>query len=434
MQPLQQISAIVFSAMLIIGVNPGTIAQPPSVQWALDPGFGNGGVVQLPGSEINTTQFVQRPDGQLVGLVRQYEVTRFGYRPIVSTAYLVNTSGSIVTARELWPFAKAVQSDNMLLLGEARYNASLVNVDPDFFARGEASFPESFHSNHYFVQGDDKILITGQQTAIISSTVDNDLQLRRLNSDGSVDEIFGAVTFSNTSPFGVAGYDPRGRIVVAGDQVPQVDRVYSITGTLLGLLTSPMDSSFGSYFTSWYTPDPSGDFVWFATPATSPPSRVGHIYRSKGNSGLDSTFGGNGIFTITLPSNLSWVYDNFVVLVKADRGVVLVGQVYDSSAHAARIFVVGINADGTPDLNFGPQGLFFVQPGINFAQINYEDIRVMPLWHRSQAVFLTSDQKIVIAGVKTSQLDSHPTIIRLAPFVVRGISYLPVVSHDSLYQ
>lgn len=408
-----------------------TNVEASSVRWGLDPTFGDGGIVRLPAGTVNSSQFLHRPDGKLVALTRQYEVAKFGYNLITSTAYLINSVGNIELTRTLALHAKGVLSDNTLLLDQARYDTNLNNVDSGFYARGEASFPNTFGSRRYFVQTDDKILVAGEATDIVSGTVSSSLQLRRLNSNGTVDIAFGTVTLSNTNPYGVIGFDPSGRIVVANNAIAAgVDNVYSVTGSLLGSVLSSLDGP--SFYTSWYTPDPTGSFVWFATQATTPPSRIGHIYRSNGNNGLDQSFGSGGAVTVTLPISLGWANDNFAVLVKSNGAIVLVGKATGSTANLSnKIIVVGINVDGSPDTSFGPQGYFFVEPALNTAQIDYDDIRVRPIWRRAQSIFLTDDGKIVIAGIaeKTpfESFEGPPTVIRLAPFTVRSSVYLPTI-------
>ena len=419
-----------FSASPAMAHAPAHVARA-SVQWGLDPTFGTGGVVHLP--KIGTNQSVLRPDGKLVALVQEYMVSQYGQVPISNQAYLVGLTGTLEITRvlpiDVW--AKGVQSDNKLIIGDGRYDANLNNVDPTFAARGEASFPAEFSEHRYFVQSDDKVLVTGTGPLSLSPLPYGpplySLQLRRLNSDGTVDTSFGSITLSNTNAFAQIGFDPHGRMVLGGDSISTPNgtgHVYSITGTVLGALPSPLEqlSSPNSYPTSWYTPDPAGGFVWFAVSPTL--GRVGHIYRSRGNDGLDSSFGSSGYVTVTLPANQSWPYGNDAVLVKPDNSVVLVGQVaecVDNLHCTTKIVLVGLEADGSPDTQFGSQGYMGIKPGVYFAQTDY-DLGNPRRGQAEQAVFLTADNKILIVG--------NSTIIRLAPFTVRGRVYLPALSRN----
>ena len=418
--------SVILASLLVARAAPSQTVHTPrsTVRWGFDPTFGNGGILNLPEQSSYSNQYVLRPDGKLIALVQHYRFSKNGFSPTTNTTYLISQSGGIEITRTLpdETVAIGVQSDNKLLAGGIRYGIDL-NADSTFTSQGWLDLPNGFANQRNFILQDDKILVAGE---IFSGTSSTPLQLRRLNSNGTSDPSFAVATFTNTTSLAISGFDPTGRFVSNGFNPS--GSVYSISGVFLGTVNSSLESPNG-YLASLYVPHSLGGFVWLATNISSltPNPRVGHIYRSAGDEGLDNQFGIRGVVTLTLPMSFTWRCCNFAVATQPDGKITLVSNVLVGSVFSNQrieLLIARINADGSPDTDFGSEGYFFVNSGILFEQEDFQYPTHSP-WKTASAVFVTTDGKIIVAGHGDY---SEPTIIRLAPFTVQSTVYLPVLS------
>ncbi len=375
----------------------------PNVFWARDPVFGKNGVVELPKTgNLLTFQGFVRPDGKLLARTQFYTVEKFGPIPTANLYYLLGTNGNIEGTQTFAPGESIVglQSTGKVITARDiganrtlhRYNASLL-PDLDFAP------PTMMSGGRVFIQSDDKILMARDDS---SSSIPS-ISLTRLTSDGHPDTDFMTKTITNAVTLQIAGFDPAGRLVILADDCKT--NVFATSGSYLGTIKSTCAD--GRDF--W--PYPNGSFIWLSHKFD--PSSSLQLFRSSGNQGLDPNFGVNGHVTLTLSNGL--YFGNGTLIAQPDEKITLAVGLYTVNPYTYPYTLIArFHADGSPDLEFGAKGYLFIPWALYFPE---------------PALFVTQDQKLVIAGYQygASDLDGIGTFTRLAPFTLRSRIYLPTV-------
>lgn len=133
----------------------------------------------------------------------------------------------------------------------------------------------------------------------------------------------------------------------------------------------------------------------------------------------DAAFGTNGVFTY----HLNYETGAYECIVKSDGKILVVGYTTDNGGNGMAMLLVQLNADGTPDTNFGNNG------------VSYFDIG--PREDMAYGIALQSDNKIVVCGTSvdttTINYDIVPVVVRFTAtgqpdnsFGTNAIARIPV--------
>jgi uncharacterized delta-60 repeat protein len=330
---------------------------------ALDPTFGNGGIVTtaLKSGNAGGSVFIQ-PDHKII--VASVDSS------FVMARYLENGSpdttfgrGGIVTASITGnEEAAALQSDGKILMVGyiiqnktqqmvlLRYNAN-GTLDTTFGNKGmvTTNFASGSLAHAVAIQSDGKIVLGGMSN--------NDFALARFNPNGTVDTSFGTNGQVTASLNGGSGWlssialQSDGKIVAVG-------------------YWQPVGQSLPEFAIARFT-------------------SVG---------ALDPTFGGTG-FVLDNPGSLPAVLR--AVVVQSDGKIVVTGQVPSSvPGGAGDLGVLRYNSDGTPDTTFGVNGLAAIDVPNNDSD--------------PYALALQSDGKILVGGTTVPWSQSPPGAFALA--------------------
>ncbi|MEI6407927.1 MAG: hypothetical protein WCR52_00970 [Bacteroidota bacterium] len=215
-------------------------------------------------------------------------------------------------------------------------------LDPTFGQNGAAiiSTPDSVHTGASLaIQSDGKILVSGDISNL--SLQGNDIVVTRFFADGSVDPSY--------------GYQGQKRI------------------DILGLYDAPFASA-----------TQSDDKLLVAGNSYSNDlnQNIAFVARLNIDGSLDETFGQNGIITFDLGDDEDIFY---AIKVLADGKILLGGDTYDkNTSTSVDLLLIRLNPDGSPDTNFGNNGIVKK----NF-YLGFETIRSLQI---------QADGKIIAAG------------------------------------
>jgi len=247
----------------------------------------------------------------------------------------------------LWPLlVQALPSDLDLTFGQA----GLVHLQDTSFSK-------------MIVQPDGKIVVSFSRYYFEPPT---GLVLKRFNADGTDDNAFGTggkvVLDANQYPISAPAMviQPDGKIVVGGlikksSDATSPDRAdlwlarFNGDGSLDsgfgagGIVTTDLDGHTEGFYDLAISP--AGGLLLLGVSDNSSMVVASVILRYRANGSLDSSFGVAG--KLTLPLNKA----SGKLAVGPDGDMVLVGN-----ASRSRIMVARLNADGSPDLNFGTGG------------------------------------------------------------------------------
>jgi len=351
----------------------------------LDPTFGPGGrVVTNLGSNRYAVGVALQADGKIVALGSQ-DITVARYNADGTLDATFGSGGSVITDFGAMDFGRAVaiQSDGKIVaLGTtgccsgpfavvlARYNNN-GTLDSSFDGDGKVTLPLSSTDNFaasLAMQADGKILLGG--------SLDGQLLVVRLDSDGSMDNTFGtggeAVPFNDTGLANSIAVLPDGRIVAGGtrtnccgnhddfllarlndDGTPDLTFGPSSDGRVVADLNNGSeDDAFGIAIQS----DDSTVVAGISHNVFAPYDIAVARFASDGS--LDPTFGTNGLVITDLGANYEVAR---AVALDGDGKVIVAGQ--STGNTASDFFVIRYNTDGTPDAGFGAAGVVLTDFG-----------------------------------------------------------------------
>lgn len=389
---------------------------------ALDPSFGNGGIVTTDVDQVQNYGYgsVMQPDGRILMVGGTYGPvdTVFTVVRYASDGALDPTfgAGGIVqldfNGSEAQGLEIALQTDGRIVVGGiatgTNYDFGLARLMPD------GSLDPSFDGDGYLitsagpsyeflagllVQPDGRILIAG----ISFSANNNPWAIMRFQADGSLDTTFGnngiasepADTATTTFPTALA-LQPDGKILLAGRQGSAGTEDFGLTRRNAN--GSP-DLSFGNNgWAIWdinATNDQPGSLlvqgdgkilVVGTSNMNSPPfDWTETLLRCDANGSLDPSFGQGGIVT-------NYVASDYLPSVKSafqqDGKIVTAAQFNDAGSF--KIFVQRYTTGGALDPTFDLDGsvITIADPSYNFAN----DVLIQP------------DQKILITGSTGSDI------------------------------
>jgi uncharacterized delta-60 repeat protein len=318
-----------------------------------------------------------------------------------------------------WVEALAVQPDGKIVaagkanqgstnnFGIARYHAD-GSLDTNFGSSGlvALSVESGITQAHALIlQPDGKIVAAGQSNGKFA--------LVRLHNDGTPDSSFnttGVVTTnlgSNTDTAFALALQPDGKLVAAG--MYETGLALSEFALVRYNQDGTLDTSFGPSQNGIVITTGSGDGNVFFSVRIQPDGKIvaggklltGGIFGSSDfciiryntDGTPDTNFGTNGIVTTDLGSSLDIIFD---LALQPDGCIVAVGR-SGSSVSLARY-----HADGSPDTNFGNNGTV---------------VHALPYITIVRAVQLQPDNKIVIAG---SYYHSQGEMLLLARYLPDG--------------
>ncbi|HZL35805.1 MAG TPA: hypothetical protein VFC78_10885 [Tepidisphaeraceae bacterium] len=257
-----------------------------------------------------------------------------------------------------------------------------MSMDPTFGQNGVVATPLVQHATQgVAIQPDGKIVIVGNDT-------DGNLDLTRLNPDGSLDSTFGANHLAPVMPQ-VNTANPEYALLQADGKI------------LVGVTTQfPTEGAIGGgalvRFNADGTPDTTfgnngrvaalsgeidalaqqadGEIVVAGTRIDSPTSLESVIARFHVDGSVDSGFAQNGQATIVTPPS---TFDSITRLFVAPDGKIVVGgfaENYATNRYTYSSFVLRFNSDGSTDSSFDASGI--APPGTAFTQI--QDIAALP--------------------------------------------------------
>jgi uncharacterized delta-60 repeat protein len=331
----------------------------PSAPGTLDTTFGSGGIV--------TTSFGSRTSDYASAVAVQTD------GKVVAAGISVGTSG---------------QTDSFDVV---RYNPN-GTLDSTFGSGGEVEtkFPTGsiggFGHMGLLLQSDGKILLAGIQN--------NNLELIRYNTNGSLDTTFGGTGKISTSfPYSPAYLAGVGletvngvtKIVAAGDLNLSV---YAL-GVARYNLNGSLDTSFGSGGESVTSLGSNGDAYGLAIQGDGKIVVVGDespsyflVERLDLSGNLDQSFGTGGVVTGSVSGSAS------AVLVQPDGKIVAGGEYFNSSLRPAGWALERLNSDGSLDTTFGTGG---VVDGPSSGSSSSNSIRI-------RALAIQTNGKLVAAG------------------------------------
>ena len=416
---------------------------------ALDPTFGNGGVVTRRFSSGEDTYrdvkvlstgkiMVLAKDGSYQVVLARYNTNgtpdgSFGGGGFV----FVNPGATAIVLRmAIQPDGKILVAGSCRISGPAddimvlRFNVN-GSLDASFNGNGKVFLNITEGIDQLFdirTQPDGKIVVAGTQYRDVDRL--SDICVLRINSDGSFDNTFGvngkvvtAIGTANDWGFGVETL-PDGKIVVVGESIDYqaparepklVLARYNVDG-------SP-DTSFGENGVRLhYLGQLVGEEIYpFPTAiALAPDGKLlvpvniqffgrAALMRFLPSGEFDTSFGIGG--TATVAVNEAYAYD---VLLQPDRKIVVIGRAIGSGSTFIDVFAVRLNDQGGFDTSFGTNGRTSVAVG----QGTSSDYG----WNAD----LQPDGKIVIVGdYSLSLFDYDALMVRL-----QGASSRTVFDYD----
>ena len=288
----------------------------------------------------------------------------------------VQTDGKIVlvgyvgssTLRDNFPFVARLNSNGFL--------------DNTFGTNGVLFLSNTQTINDFTIQSNGKILIIGNSF----NGVNYDFQIRRLNSNGSLDLGFGNSGIVN-SDFGNHEYSKSvvqlldGKIIVGGNSSPNTINLasYNIDGTLntdfdfdgKKSIDNIQFGSNGLYSISFQT---DGKIVGVCENLT--------VFRINPNGDLDTNLDLDGIKQILIP-NIQYQPKAAEITVQYDNKIIIIGKYWNQ-----KIGVFRLNYDGNFDSSFDSDGI---------QEINL-NITITNNFVRGTSVKIQSDGKILLAG------------------------------------
>lgn len=309
--------------------------------------------------------------------------------------------------------AVAVQPDGKIIaVGEsnsgmsiARFNAN-GTLDTTFNGTGIAAFlPGSAYAVALLPGG--KFLVAGNN----GNVANIDFQLRRYNSNGTLDTTFDGDGIVDT-PVGPAtdvayaiAVQPDGKIVVSGraDSNPIFVTNYGIVrynpdGTLDptfdgdGIVISPGP---GNSLYDSIAIQPDGKLV-FARTLYSNSTYVATVLRYNANGSLDTDFGTDGRVSTPIGQGVEFTS----MALQTDGKIVVACSAYVSNALGYDFAVLRFNSDGSADSSFGTDGLVTTSIGSGAA------------FDIPRAVAIQANGKIVVAGRSPNGSNKDFAIVR----------------------
>lgn len=385
----------------------------------LDPNFGQGGYVSLAPTNWEGRGLLQQPDGKLIAYaevistsgshVRDIRLARM--HPDGSLDLSFNGGGVVITDLEhdlYFSIANAVlQPDGKILVaGSGGLQTSgpkhgiIVRYMPDgtldtgFADQGKLIFSiddKQTQINLIELSTDDKIALV----VSVSSTdfLEQDIQVGKLNSNGTFDLSFGQNGFVTVPPdrfahLDGAALDQMGNFYLLGYYILSnawASRLIKLDSNgemeldiLISEMTSPVNALIGHYYygIELY---PDGRILLGGTNNTRPV-----FARLLPDGSLDAEFGESGVVSETFGDAFRFTKDLFVL----PGGKILV----DSGSYYA---AMRLNPDGSADLSFNGNGLIDAfPPNANFG--NGYDL--------SFGVYQQPDGKLLIGGTVAGKL------------------------------
>jgi len=303
----------------------------------------------------------------------------------------------------------------VLTIGLTVVSARPGDLDNSFGVGGKVVTPIKRATNDYgyatVIQPDGKIIVAGRSVNGLNSV----FTVSRFNPDGSFDLSFGQGGKAVNEPsiylganiVGAVALTPEGKIIVGGYSIEyQQNRRtftlirYNANGTLdrsfgVGGMIQTLIGNFNSFLTSLAV-QPNGKIVAAGYIATS--SNIGAssnfaAVRYNPNGSLDTTFSGDGMFSIPITGGSDRATS---VAVQPDNKIVLGG--FTTNASGTDFALVRLNADGSFDTNFDGDGKVFTPIGNSSDAIN--------------SVAIQPDGKIVAAGVASNGTTTDTALAR----------------------
>ena len=327
----------------------------------LDATFGNGGIVIIPlgnGTGALTTIKLHNDTIILAGNYDNSGVEDIGVVKLTKTGVLESSFGTngkasvAITPTTNYIYSMDLQSDGKMVFGGGiSYNAGYSSIFSSVNLNVNGSLNTGFNIDGLDtcvfsggpsvvyatkVISGDKILLLG----VAGSTDGSDYALAKLNTDGTYD-----LTFNSTGKFTYS--------IDAGDE-----------GHCLGIQSSGK-IIIGGYCTTGFT-----------------------AIRVNTNGTIDNTFGTSGHKIITIGAQ----DEAYSMAIQADDKIVLAGR------SGSVIAVVRLNADGSPDLTFGTNGITTITQGTTTI---------------GHSVAIDHNNKIVVTGYTFNGTGSDVFVVRL---------------------
>jgi uncharacterized delta-60 repeat protein len=254
-------------------------------------------------------------------------------------------------------------------------------LDTTFGGTGEitttvATFNDAGGDNHAYgvaIQPDLKTLVAGHISETVNGVNTHCNAVVRYNADGSLDTTFGSGGIVKLP--GVAG----GGSLALGTNGPQVQ--LQANGQIVVAGTVVITQGKGHHQTS-------------TTELT--------VYRLNPNGSLDTTF--NGIGQATLGYIAGSVAEESGLTIQGDGKIVVADTgVYSTTSGWSSLLVARLNADGTRDTTFGPNGQGYVDTALSSGAAPNSD-----------SVTLDGSGNILVGGA-----NYNPSLGALSPVVVR---------------
>lgn len=324
----------------------------------------------------------------------------FGGMNDVATAVAIQPDGKIVAAG----YHGTMQ--NQSFFSVARLNAD-GSLDTSFGDAGKIvfdSFLPSAQAYDVSILADGKILIAGSDYA------SQDMQVMRLNADGSLDTSFGngGKALAGAPSAEEQGYkmlvQPDGKILMVG----QTSLQYSSKPFTVARLNADgtPDTSFGTNGIEQighFNPqqgatslalDATGNILVAGVWGSGPYSDIA-VVRLRTDGSLDTSFAGSGVASIDLAGS----YDKAEALLVLPDGKIVVSGYYNLPGGGQDLGVARLHADGTTDTTFGQNGKVTVSIG-NGPDYLYNMV-------------LQSDGKLVLVGIGGQDSNSDVALVRL---------------------
>ena len=238
-------------------------------------------------------------------------------------------------------------------------------LDPSFNGDGRVIIPvpgTNEIARDVAIQPDGKLIIAGYDNWL---TADKDVILARVNPDGGLDGTFGAGGVVTTSLSGgddtayAVAVQPDGKIVAAGltqagGHSAALAMRYNADGSLDtgfgtgGVVTTGFPSA-SSFFLGVAVLD-DGRIVAGGSVTTNPATFL--LARYQSNGALDTTLGGTGFVTTTIPGGDAYGWD---MAIQPDGKIVLAG--YFRTPTGGGFALARYNTDGSLDAGFGAGGI-----------------------------------------------------------------------------